>query len=280
MITRYVLALVLVASTMVGGCQTPPPPRPHLRVLTYNIHHGQGTDGRFDLPRLAAVIRALQPDLVALQEVDRKTRRAGGVDQAAELGRLTGMHARFGKAMDYSGGGYGEAILSRFKVLEARTIPLPADRGFEPRAALAVRVQPPGLPALWFAGTHLDHTADDRQRLMQVDALVKALVRELPEATILAGDLNADADSRPIGRLRAHFRDAADSRPQPTWPADQPRTRIDWVLLRPLGAWRVVEARVIEETVASDHRPLLVELEWVGARVDVAEILSLVDLAP
>ena len=64
-----------------------------MRILTYNIHHGEGLDGRIDLPRIAAVIAAQRPDLVALQEVDRNARRSGGVDQAAELGRLTGLQA-------------------------------------------------------------------------------------------------------------------------------------------------------------------------------------------
>src|ERR1700674_4525771 len=80
------------------------------RVLTYNIHHGQGTDGRFDLSRLAGVMKRVQPDVVALQEVDRGTERSGGVDQLAELERLTDMHAEFGKTMDYSGGRHGGGV--------------------------------------------------------------------------------------------------------------------------------------------------------------------------
>lgn len=64
-------------------------------------------------------ITNLQPDLVALQEVDQKTGRSSGIDQAAELGHLTGMHWVFGKAMDYQGGGYGLAVLSRFPILTA-----------------------------------------------------------------------------------------------------------------------------------------------------------------
>src|SRR5688572_12746619 len=78
-----------------------------LRVLTYNIHHAEGTDGKLDLARIARVIHEQQPDLVALQEVDVKTRRTGGVDQAAELAKLTGMHVAFGKGIDFQGGEYG-----------------------------------------------------------------------------------------------------------------------------------------------------------------------------
>jgi endonuclease/exonuclease/phosphatase family metal-dependent hydrolase len=92
--------LTLLAFT-VGSAHTThaEPTTVQVRVLSYNIHHGAGTDGELDLPRIANVIRRLKPDLVALQEVDKKTQRSRGVDQAAELGRLTGMHAVFGKAI-------------------------------------------------------------------------------------------------------------------------------------------------------------------------------------
>src|SRR5215510_13900586 len=77
-----------------------------IRVLTYNIHHGEGTDGKVDLPRIANVIKSVSPDIIALQEVDQGTARAGGIDQPAELARLTGMEVVFGRNIDYQGGGF------------------------------------------------------------------------------------------------------------------------------------------------------------------------------
>ncbi len=134
---RILLTLVLLAPSV--GCAAEPA---RLRVLSYNIHHGQGEDGKFDLPRIAEVIKASGAQVTALQEVDDKTKRAGGVDQADELGKLTKTASRFAKAMDYSGGGYGEAALSALPILESKTIPLPADEGYEPRSAVAVKMPP------------------------------------------------------------------------------------------------------------------------------------------
>src|SRR6186997_642124 len=94
---------VALAIVLEGGQQAAPLSRT-LRVLTYNIHHGEGTDGIVDLPRLAHIVKSVQPDLVALQEVDLGTERASGVDQLHVLAQLTGMRAQFGKAMDYAGG--------------------------------------------------------------------------------------------------------------------------------------------------------------------------------
>jgi len=115
-----------------------------LRLMTYNIHHGEGTDGKFDLERIAELIKAQRPDLVAIQEVDVKTKRSSGIDQAAELGRLTGMHYAFGKFMDYSDGDYGQMVLSKFPIKNARNLALPD--GPEPRTALAVEVEIPIKP--------------------------------------------------------------------------------------------------------------------------------------
>ena len=105
-----------------------------LRVLTYTLHHGEGVDGKLDLVRLARVITAARADVVALQEVDQKTTRTGGVDQAAELARLTGLHFAYGKAMDYQGGAYGQALLSRWPLAVGRLHRAPAPQPREGRA--------------------------------------------------------------------------------------------------------------------------------------------------
>jgi len=233
-----------------------------VRVLTYNIHHGEGTDGKIDLARIAAVINRLAPDLVALQEVDKATRRSHGVDQAAELGRLTAMHVAFGKAMDYDGGQYGPAILSRYPLTEVTVHGLPFVEGCEPRCAIAARVsRGADGPELVFAATHLEH-AKAAVRLCQAQKLNPALAANNATPTILAGDLNDVPNSPAIKVLQPHWTDATADRPEPTWPSDVPRVKIDYVLFRPADCWRVVETQVVAESVASDHRPVLVVLEW------------------
>jgi endonuclease/exonuclease/phosphatase family metal-dependent hydrolase len=232
-----------------------------LRVLTYNIHHGEGTDRRFDLPRLAGVIERLAPDLVALQEVDVGTERAGGQDQLAELARLTGMHAEFGKAMDYDGGGYGVAVLSRWPFVGVSNQPLPRALDREPRTALTVKVRPGARgPLVQFSSTHLDQGRDPENRLAQVDALNQFLAHtETP--SILAGDLNARRDADPMLALEAEWSNTSTPDSDPGFTSGRPRSRGDHVLVRPAGRWRVLEWNVIDETLASDHRPVLVVLE-------------------
>mgnify|MGYP000167725592 CR=1 FL=1 len=231
-----------------------------LTLLTYNIHHGRGDDGVIDLERQAAVILASGADLVALQEVDVATGRSGGVDQAAELARLTGMHYAFAEAMPYDGGSYGEAFLSRWPIQGAGTWPLPASPGHEPRAAVAVLVHPPGhARPLRLLGTHLDHTADQRERLAQVDELLAQVARTPADAappTVLLGDLNAEPGSEPMERFIAAGWRAADPDLAPTYPAAGPEVKIDWILLAPGSPGELSDVEVLVEPVASDHAPL------------------------
>ena len=87
-----------------------------IRVLTYNIHHGEGRRRQVRSGADCGGDQLPRPDIVALQEVDQGTRRASGVDQPAELARLTGMKVVFGRNIDFEGGGYGTAVLSKLPV--------------------------------------------------------------------------------------------------------------------------------------------------------------------
>lgn len=264
MIRRRTVLLVILWSAVIphpGWAADPPT----VRILTYNIHHGEGNDGRLDLERIGALIQRLAPDVVALQEVDVETTRSRGVDQAARLGELTGMHVAFGKAMDYAGGRYGEAILSRQPLADVQTLALPFVSGCEPRAVLSARIRlaPNGLEFVFFA-THLEH-ANVELRQLQAQALTTLPGIATGQPAILAGDLNAVPGSPAMQAVLEHWSDATADRPEPTCPSDQPKVKIDYVLFRPASGWRVAEAKVVDERVASDHRPLLVVLERVPA---------------
>lgn len=232
-----------------------------VRVLTYNIHHGEGTDGQFDLARVAALISAASPDLVALQEVDQRTARAGGVDQLAELTRLTGMHGHFGKAMDFQGGAYGVAVLTRQPIVRAENRALPDRVDREPRTGLTVdvRVQPDG-PLVHFTSTHLDQGREQEHRLEQATFLNDTLAAGGTIPAILAGDMNSRPDTQVMQLLAGRWLAAFPLLP-PVAP-DRPRGLVDHVLARPADDWRALETSVIDDRLASDHRPLLAVLEW------------------
>lgn len=235
-----------------------------LRVLTYNIHHGEGVDGRLDLERIGRLISESAADLVALQEVDRETKRAGGIDQLRQLADLTGYHPYFAEFFPYQGGRYGLAILARHPALSERVIELPPGK-LEPRKALAVELELEGGARLTFVCAHLDWLEPDTQRLAQAATLADELERtEGP--VILAGDLNDVPGSRSLAALcevLSYSPRAADQRL--TFPSEGPAEEIDYVLTR-LEQGQLFESVVLDERVASDHRPVLAT--FIGLRLD------------
>ena len=231
-----------------------------IKVLSYNIHHGENTKGQQDIAGIANVILATNPDLVALQEVDSCTNRVQKKNLLKELAAQTGMYIYFGKAMSHDGGSYGNGILSRYPIEHMYTIPLPAkDENGEPRCAAVVKVKLPGDSLLLqFASAHLDHEEDPAARIAQTDKLLRHFSKDsLP--LILAGDLNAEPSSPEISTLKSIFIDASEQL-GPTWPADTPTQKLDYVLLRPASQWTVISSLVLQETIASDHRPVICEL--------------------
>lgn len=231
------------------------------RVMTYNIHHAEGGDKRVDVARVARVITENRADLVAIQEVDVRTKRVAGADEAAELARLTGMHVAFGKAIDYQGGDYGQVILSRYPISEPRTYKLPSKPAKEQRIAVAVTVSPGGgRPDFRFVSTHTDHQAD-ADRVVQTGELLRVLAAGEPvPPTILAGDFNSVPQSAPIRAVRARFTNVSGDRP--TVPVEHPRSKIDYVFISDSSPWAAVSSRVLDEVVASDHRAVVVDLRW------------------
>lgn len=231
-----------------------------VRVLTFNILHGETMKGDFDLDLIAETIEATSPDLVALQEVDNKTNRAKGIDLATELGYRTKLMSLFGAAMPYDGGEYGEAILSRFSFLQTRNLGLTGSPGKEPRAALEVTTVLPSGDTITFIGTHLDHTRDPSDRITQVKEINQYFSTN-HHPSILAGDLNTKPDSEVFNLLMSHWRPAFGDNPAPTFPCDGPRVKIDYIMFAPANRWRVLDSQVINAPMASDHCPYLVVLE-------------------
>lgn len=234
-----------------------------LRVLTYNIHRGIGLDMQLDLARTAAFIKKVAPDVAALQEVDDRTRRSFGVNQTAKLAELTGMHAFFGRAMDYDGGWYGECILSKYPARRLVVHPLPADSGYEPRAMVELEIAPfADTPPVIFYGTHLDHETPEKQRMMQVERMLELTSSRTDKIMILAGDMNDRPGSRPIRRLLDRWKDAGPTHDGAfTYPADRPDHKIDYILHRGDGIVRVVESMIPVEPLVSDHRPVVATFE-------------------
>lgn len=253
---------MLLATAHVRGAE----PSRQLRVLCYNVHWCLGTDGKYDVARLAEVINSSKPDLVALQEVDVGVKRSGRIHEVQQLAKLTGLAARFGPTQHYEGGLFGNAVLSRFPILDVSIHPLPysestADRTTYPRGAIAVTVKAPDGQPLRFVSTHFQHNVHE-DRVAEAQAINNLFASDDDGLrTILAGDMNARPDEEPVTELLKKWNNAIDEAATPTAPATNPRSRIDYIFYRSATQFRLVKSSVIPEAIASDHRPVLAVLE-------------------
>lgn len=232
-----------------------------LRVLSYNIHHGEGIDGKLDLERIAKIISSVKPDLVALQEVDQKTSRTNEVDQPAELAKLTKMKVVFGPNIEFGGGKYGNAVLSRFPVKQSKNHALPNFADGEQRGVLEVALTlPDSDQTLKLFATHFDHRRDDRERIASARKVNELIQGNPSQSAILAGDLNDTIGSEALKILDRQWT-RPNPEEMPTIPVTKPARQIDFILTRPANRWKVVEAKVLDEAVASDHRAILAVLQ-------------------
>ena len=220
-----------------------------LQIMSYNVRHCAGMDLVVDYDRTAAVIAQQRPDIVALQELDSITGRSGLHDQLGELALRTGYHPVFGAAIVFDGGQYGVGILTHEIPLSTKRIPLP---GEEPRVLLVVE-----LEGFVIACTHLD--LNEAQRMASVPLIVEEAQR-WQKPFLLAGDWNDTPDSELLKVMTQYF--TVLSGDEGTYPADEPTACIDYVAVFN-GRAETIDSQVIDESEASDHRPLVV---WVMLR--------------
>ncbi|MEO7363100.1 MAG: glycoside hydrolase family 3 N-terminal domain-containing protein [Gemmatimonadaceae bacterium] len=242
---------------------------PNARVMVYNIHAGKTVHGVASLEQISALVRSTNADIVLLQEVDKGTKRSGNVDQPAVLAQQTGFHVAFGSALDYDGGKYGVAILSRWPILSDTLYHLPveppqerAGGSMEPRGALRVTIRSP-QGTLAVINTHLDASGEDRWRKQEADSIVSlvAQTRRTVPLVIAGGDFNSTPESGVQVSLRAAgLRDSwneCGGGAGLSYPDSVPAKRIDYLFVT--GGIQCRAAHVVDSR-ASDHRPVFFEV--------------------
>ena len=233
-----------------------------LRILSYNIHHAEGVDGKLDVPRIAQVILSVDPDLVALQEVDKNTIRTGKVNQDIELSRLTKMNCVFGSNITFQGGQYGNAILSKFPIIKNKNFLLPNVDSGEQRGLLQSQIQISNKENVLFFSTHLDHRRSDTERLASAKAINQIISLDNKSPAILAGDFNDVPDSPTLKELgKVWLR--TNKKILRTIPASKPSRQIDYIFVQPKERWKIIESQVLDEDIASDHRAIFSIIELI-----------------
>lgn len=226
-----------------------------LTIVSYNIHRCVGRDGAARPERILEVLRALDADVIALQEIDCPKH---GLDQLRFLAQALDMSAWHGETLRDHLGSYGNGLLTRRSVRRVYDIALCDGGGREPRCAIDAELELTA-GAVRVIATHLGLGLGERRR--QIRKLRHLIARQVTQPVIVAGDLNEWVPwGGSLTQLRAHFR--LPDGPK-TFPARRPLWALDRILVHPSHAQPVVTvADTPLARVASDHLPVV-------ARVDV-----------
>jgi len=222
-----------------------------LKLMTYNIRNATGMDNVCNFQRIANVINNASPDVVAIQEVDSMTNRSGQKYVLGEIAERTQMHDYFAPAIDFDGGKYGIGLLSKQVPLRLQILPLPGRE--EARALILAEFED-----YIYCCTHMSLTGEDRMKSLE---LLKTFIASSKKPLFLAGDMNDEPESDFIKELQKDFQILSNPK-QHTYPAPEPKETIDYIaaLKQNTGGFAIISTKVINEPMASDHRPILVEL--------------------
>jgi endonuclease/exonuclease/phosphatase family metal-dependent hydrolase len=227
----------------------------HFRVASYNIHSCVGADGRRDPARVAEVLREIDADVVGLQEVDARPSETHTSMQMQYLAATLGLHAIAGPTLLRADGHYGNALLTRRRVLDVRHVDLTVYRR-EPRAALDVDLDVDGT-AVRVVVTHLGLLPGERRT--QVRRLLDQLGESRADVMVVCGDINEwFAIGRPLRWLHARLGRTSGVA---TFPAAFPVFALDRIWVNPRTAIATVTAHATPSArVASDHLPVTADI--------------------
>ncbi|AEI47227.1 endonuclease/exonuclease/phosphatase family protein [Runella slithyformis] len=241
----------------VGGsayAQKPKPTPVTLKVMTFNIHHGENTLGKTNLTRVVELIKKHKPDLVALQEIDSGAVRSGKLNQMRILSLLSGYEEAFGKTIDFQGGKYGLGILSAHPIEAVQRLKLPNPDSTEPRLLMCALIELPNNKYVRFCTTHLDHRSPLNRGLQA--AVINENLQNSLYPVIVGGDFNATAEDHTLEAMTKYWNDAGANTPWATYPGTG--KRIDYFWTHKESTFKVLDYVVLYEPTTSDHQPVIV----------------------
>jgi endonuclease/exonuclease/phosphatase family metal-dependent hydrolase len=241
------IAVYMILTALLYSCNV----REEATVMSYNIRNAKGMDDVTDCRRIAEVIKSVDADVVAIQEVDSVTQRSGGAFILEEIARHAGMHLSFSASIPFQGGKYGTGILSKEKPVATKSVALPGRE--EKRSLLMVEFKDYTVCC-----THFSLNPEDR--LMSV-AIINEYTGDCKKTVFLAGDMNDVPSSEVIAELQKSWTVLSDTA-RFTFSSDDPQMCIDYIFVRKTDRVEVLNATAVDEKIASDHLPIYVKFKY------------------
>lgn len=233
-----------------------------MRIMTYNIQSGRDAYGALDITKCEETIRNANSDVVALNEVRMRTLDVDGMEQAAYLAKSLGMHYYFSKAIDYNGGDYGIALLSKYEILSAASYPVPQvfpvearEKRYEDRVVLNARLKA-GDKIVSAYVSHFGLSNAERENAAE---LVIDLLKQEKGPAIFMGDLNMTPDDPLILKIREYVKDLSENETYMTHHTLDLKDRIDYIFASAHFSLKSIHAPF---STASDHLPLVADVDF------------------
>lgn len=242
--------LLLLCLPLLAICQST-----NLRVMSYNI---RSFEPDFSLLQHIELIGEIQPDVVAFQEVESRTSRMENRDLVLEIAKATGMFPFFAPSYVKDDGQYGNAILSKYPIVEASYIELPILKekgGSDQRVGLVAKIILPSGLKTNIICIHLDHRLDGNSKYEQLKPTLTSLDGITP--AIMLGDFNDSPLSNVIEKVKENFDNQTDE-----YPTFSGGSKLDYIFSYPKGKWKQVSYRVIYEAKLSDHYPIVCDIQY------------------
>jgi endonuclease/exonuclease/phosphatase family metal-dependent hydrolase len=258
---KYLLANVVALCVLFNSAVTNGQNRKEvLTVMTYNVHHCNppAEKGVIDIEGIAGVIKNQGIEIAFLQEIDVKTSRTNGLDQATELSKRTGLkHFHFYKAIDIMGGEYGVMILSKYPLINIMSHKLYQEGDSEQRVIGTADIILPNKAKVMLACTHLDLSSTIRAReINEIDSILSLSVTPF----ILGGDFNATPESPEMSLFFDKYVSSTYDFDN-TFPNKYPNKTIDYIFVEKASSLRVISHKVPTNINFSDHLPVVTEIE-------------------
>lgn len=223
-----------------------------LKVMTFNI---RSVEPDFNVQPHIDLVKKEKLDIIAYQEVETRTSRMDKRDLVLEIAAATGMFVYFAPAYKKGSGEYGNAILSKYPIIESEYVELPIFKehnGSDQRVGLLAKLLLPNGIKLNLICVHLDHKIDRNYSYAQLKPALKPELFDKKTPMILTGDFNVGKGNGSLlyNKLLEEFDN------------NDVGTFVDFIFTYPKGKWKTIKAQVLYGVRLSDHQPVVSTIEY------------------
>ena len=262
--TLLLCSIIFLGFHLNPRAQNPEEATNNIRVITYNIATANEVEREKEIEEISLLIQQTKPDLVAFQGIENRLLRSGDIELIKYIATQAGLHMVESQTRGNKEPKTKLGVLSKYPITQNVTMNLPADRDGSPRYMLGVEVDHPVIGTITFAAVEIETDPNVKYPVGQAAVVNRAFQEKRKANAIIAGSIFAKPKSKVVKSLKENWVDASTDFTHLTYPANNPKIKVDYIFLRKDNQWKVRASRVINAISINDHLPLVLDLEWQG----------------